>query len=125
MKSLKKTVATIAIAVLATLGLAACAPASPPIEVTVDTVIVDVRTSDEYVEGHLDGAVNIDVQSADFDALVGQLPADGEYILYCASGNRSAAAVDRMRGLGFSDLTDAGGLSEASEVTGIATVTGP
>jgi len=125
MKSLKKTVATIAIAVLATLGLAACAPASSPIEVTVDTVLVDVRTSDEYVAGHLDGAVNIDVQSADFDALVGQLPADGEYILYCASGNRSAAAVDRMRGLGFSDLTDAGGLSEASEVTGIATVTGP
>lgn len=124
---MKKTLATLALALTAVFGLAACsAPAAEPtIAVTADTVVVDVRTSDEYNAGHLEGAVNIDVQAPDFDSLVSELPADGEYVVYCASGNRSSAAVARMEGLGFTNVTDAGGISEAGASTGLETVTAP
>ena len=124
---MKKTLATLALALTAVFGLAACsAPAAEPtVTVTSDTVIVDVRTSDEYNAGHLDGAVNIDVQSPDFDSLITALPTDGEYVVYCASGNRSSSAVARMEGLGFTNVTDAGGISDAAASTGLATVTTP
>lgn len=124
---MKKTLAALALALTAVFGLAACsAPAAEPtIAVTADTVVVDVRTSDEYNAGHLEGAINIDVQSPGFDSLVSELPADGDYVVYCASGNRSSAAVARMEGLGFTNVTDAGGISEAGGSTGLETVTAP
>lgn len=123
---MKKTLATLALALAAVFGLAACsAPAAPTITVTSATVVVDVRTSAEYDAGHLDGAVNIDVQSPDFDSLITALPADGEYVVYCASGKRSASAVARMDGLGFTNVTDAGGISAAAASTGLKTVTTP
>lgn len=122
---MKKTLATLALALTAVFGLTACSTAAEPIAVTAETVIVDVRTPAEYTAGHLDGAVNIDVQSADFDTLIGVLPTDGDYVVYCASGNRSAVAVDRMADLGFTTVTDAGGFSAAEDSTGLAVVTGP
>ena len=124
---MKKTLATIALALTAVFGLAACAApaAEPTIAVTADTVVVDVRTSGEYDAGHLEDAVNIDVQSPDFDSRIAELPKDGEYIVYCASGNRSASAAARMESLGFTNVIDAGGISEAGAATGLETVTAP
>lgn len=124
---MKKTLATLALALTAVFGLAACsAPAAAPtVTVTSETVIVDVRTSAEYDAGHLDGAVNVDVQSPEFDSLITALPTDGEYVVYCASGNRSSSAVARMEGLGFTNVTDAGGISAAAASTGLATVATP
>lgn len=124
---MKKTLAALALALTAVFGLAACsAPAAEPtIAVTADTVVVDVRTSDEYNAGHLEGAVNIDVQSPDFDSRIAELPKDGEYVVYCASGNRSSSAAARMEGLGFTNVIDGGGISEAAGATGLDTVTAP
>ncbi|MFC5929459.1 hypothetical protein D6T64_19500 [Cryobacterium melibiosiphilum] len=122
---MKKTLATLVLALTAVFGLAACAPTADPIEVTANTVVIDVRTAAEYDAGHLEGAVNIDVESADFDALVGALPTDGEYVVYCASGNRSSGAVLRMADLGFTAVTDAGGISAAESATGLAVVAAP
>lgn len=103
-------------------GLAACS-STPSVTVSPDTVIVDVRTPEEYAAGHLDGAVNVDLQSGSFEQEIAQLPADGEYIVYCRSGNRSAQAVAIMDGLGFETVTDAGGIDAASSSTGIGIVT--
>jgi rhodanese-related sulfurtransferase len=104
--------------------MAACAsPAPAPfIAVTSGTVIVDVRTAEERVGGHLQNAINIDVQSPAFDTLIATLPIDEDYNIYCASGNRSAAAVTRMAELGFTSLTDAGGVTDASAATGLTVV---
>jgi phage shock protein E len=101
------------------LGVSACAPTTEPIALEPGTVIIDVRTADEFASGHLDGALNLDVQSAAFDQLVAELPRDGVYVVYCRSGNRSAAAVERMANLGFVTLIDAGGLEAAAAATGI------
>ena len=121
---MKKTLTILSLAVLALVGLSACATpaAAPSISVAPDTVIVDVRTAAEYTGGHLQDAINIDVQSADFDALISALPTEGDYIIYCASGNRSAVAVQRMTDLGFTSLTDAGGVTDAATATGLAVV---
>ncbi len=58
--------------------------------------IIDVRTSAEYAGGHLEGAINIDLRAADFDARIAALDPAGTYLVYCMAGSRSASARDRM-----------------------------
>lgn len=58
--------------------------------------VIDVRTPEEFAEGHLPGAVNVDVEAASFPAQVAQLDPDAQYAVYCRSGNRSRAAIDFM-----------------------------
>ncbi|MFD4470048.1 rhodanese-like domain-containing protein [Rhodococcus sp. NPDC058505] len=87
-------------------------------------VLIDVRTPAEFAAGHLDGARNIDLQSAAFDSSIAALDPDAAYLVYCRSGSRSAQAVARMEAAGFTRLTDAGGLDAAAESTGLPIVTG-
>lgn len=103
------------------LALVGCAPAAPSLAIDADTVIVDVRTPAEYAEGHLEGAVNIDVQSPEFTDEISELDADGDYVVYCRSGNRSAQAVSQMEAEGLT-VRDAGGLSDAESATGLPIV---
>lgn len=122
MKSISRILAPIAIAVSLALGVAACAPAAEPVTVSANTVVIDVRTPAEFGTGHLKGAVNIDVQSPSFDATVGQLPAGGDYVIYCRSGSRAATAIARLKALGFTATVNAGGLEAASTATGLSIV---
>ena len=69
-----------------------------------DVTIVDVRTPEEFAEGHIEGAVNIPVEYADFTDQVSQLDADGTYAVYCRSGNRSQTAVDQMSRVGINGI---------------------
>lgn len=119
------------VAVLAGLfALAGCSSNSTTAEpgtttTTIDTTsgtIIDVRTPDEYAAGHLEGAVNIDVQASDFEARLAALDHQTHYFVYCSSGNRSARAVARMRQLGFTDVTDLHGIGEAATATGLPVV---
>ena len=66
-----------------------------------DVTILDVRTPQEFAEGHIAGAVNIDVSSPDFAQQVSELDPEGTYAVYCRSGNRSDAALHQMAELGF------------------------
>ncbi len=63
--------------------------------------IVDVRTPEEFAEGHLDGAVNYNVQGAEFADQIATLDPAGTYAVYCRSGNRSQAAVAAMAQAGI------------------------
>lgn len=119
---MKRILAAIALAAAATFTLSACTPAEPTIQVASDTVVIDVRTPEEFAAGHLENAVNIDVQSPNFDSIVTKLPTDGAYVIYCRSGNRSAAAIVRMEALGFTNMIDAGGMEEASGATNLPIV---
>ena len=92
--------------------------------VSAGTVIIDVRTPEEFAAGHLDGAVLIDIKHPSFDAEITKLDATASYIVYCRSGNRSAQAVDRMREIGITNVTDLGSLENASAQTGVAIVQG-
>lgn len=102
------------------LGLAGCS--SPePIELTANTVVIDVRSPEEFASGHLDGALNINWEG-EFTEVIGQLPLDGEYLLYCRSGNRAGQAKAFMEAAGFSNVTNLGGLQDAANATGITIV---
>ncbi len=63
---------------------------------TDGVVVIDVRTPEEYAEGHLPDAVNIDVSASTFDSEVAGLDPEGEYAVYCRSGNRSGVAIEQM-----------------------------
>ena len=89
-----------------------------------DTTIVDVRTPQEYAEGHLAGAVNIDVSSPDFAAQVATLDPTAPYAVYCRSGNRSGVAVATMVEQGFTSAYHLGGGIGAWQSAGGEVVTG-
>jgi phage shock protein E len=124
---MKNLVAALVLAGAALFGLTACSAPAPVTQpaIAADAVVIDVRTPGEYTAGHLEGALNIDVQSADFDSRVSTLPTDGDYVLYCRSGSRSAAAASRLADLGFTSVTDAGAMSAATVSTGLPIVTTP
>ena len=85
-------------------------------------IIVDVRTDEEFHEGHLDGALHIDIMRPDFLQRIGELAKDASYKLYCRSGNRSGRAAEVMLSMGFQDVENVGSVGEASEDLGIAIV---
>jgi phage shock protein E len=126
---MKKLPALTVFAIAAVLSLTGCAaPAatqSAQSTQSAGTVIIDVRTPAEFAAGHLRSAINIDVESPTFDASVNKLAVGDTYTLYCHSGNRAAAALSRMQALGFTHLTNAGGIDQASSTTGLPVVTGP
>lgn len=103
--------------------LAGCSPSAGSVEVGADTVIVDVRTPEEFASGHLEGAVNVNLQSGSFEDEIGEYPVDGEYVVYCRTGNRSGQAVAIMESMGFDDVQNIGGVEDASSATGIPIVT--
>ena len=85
-------------------------------------MIIDVRTPAEFSGGHLDGAVNIDIQSPDFASQIDALDRNGSYVVYCRSGNRSGMAMAQMLDMGFTDVSNAGSVEEASNSLGISVV---
>ncbi len=75
-----------------------------------EVMIIDVRTPAEFAEGHVDGAVNADVESGQFSSFIAELPKDAPYLVYCRSGRRSAVAAQAMVDSGFTQVYDMGGL---------------
>jgi rhodanese-related sulfurtransferase len=74
-----------------------------------DFVLLDVRTAEEYADGHIAGSANVDFYKADFKDSIAALDRDGEYVVYCRSGNRSGQTIALMRTLGFTNVTDIDG----------------
>lgn len=65
-------------------------------------VCLDVRTPAEYAEGHLNGAVNIDVRSADFKQIsLSSLDKKKTIAVYCRSGRRSKMAAGILSAEGY------------------------
>lgn len=74
-------------------------------------VVLDVRTPQEYAEGHLANAKNIDIQASDFGQRIAALDKSGGYAVYCRSGKRSNTAATQLLDSGFTKVADlAGGI---------------
>lgn len=76
--------------------------------------LLDVRTEEEWNEGHLDGAVRVDFTADGFaEGVQKALDEDKPVLIYCRSGNRSARAAKAMEKLGFKTLYDLkGGITD-------------
>lgn len=84
--------------------------------VDADTIaIIDVRTLDEYQQGHIEDATNIDYYGDDFDEQIDKLPKDKTYMVYCRSGGRSAKAMKIMQDKGFAVYNVEGGITAWKE----------
>lgn len=82
----------------------------------IDATVIDVRTPEEFAVAQVDGAQLVDVQDPGFDAEIEALDPSITYVVYCRSGNRSAAAAERMRDAGLTVLD--GGSLEDMEAAG-------
>lgn len=89
-----------------------------------DVEVIDVRTPEEYAEGHLEGATLIDFYAADFAAQLDRLDPAQSYVVYCRSGNRSGQATALMAAKGFADVLDVDGGVLAWESAGLPLTTG-
>jgi len=66
--------------------------------------VVDVRTPDEFKDGHIHGAKNIDIMSSDFEAQLGKLDKTQPTLVHCQAGGRSTRALPIFEKLGFTHL---------------------
>jgi phage shock protein E len=71
---------------------------------TNGVVVLDVRTPEEYADGHIAGATNISFLSKDFAEQVGKLDRSKTYLVHCASGRRSTSALPVLSKLNFTNL---------------------
>lgn len=83
-------------------------------EADENAVILDVRTEDEFNEGFIANAINIDIhRGQDFVNEIEALDKNKNYYVYCRSGMRSAKACEIMNQLGFENAYNLiGGITE-------------
>jgi rhodanese-related sulfurtransferase len=63
--------------------------------------VIDVRTPQEYYQGHIWNSLNVDYSSQSFTDIISQFDRNYTYIVYCQSGYRSNLACNVMESLGF------------------------
>ena len=66
--------------------------------------VIDVRTPDEFKDGHIQGAKNIDIMSKDFEAQLAKLDKTQPTLVHCQAGGRSTRALPIFEKLGFKNL---------------------
>lgn len=76
---------------------------------TPGALLLDVRTEGEYAEGHIPGAKNLPLQSLEDIAAVAPAK-DTPLFLYCRSGARSCQAASQLQGMGYTHVTNIGGI---------------
>ncbi len=74
---------------------------------TADAVLLDVRTSEEYREGHIPGSINLPLQDIGTIELNKEVP----LFVYCYSGSRSERAVRYLKQNGYTGVRNIGGIS--------------
>ena len=75
-----------------------------------DVQLIDVRTPEEYANGHIDDAINIDISNVEiFKAEVSKLEKSQPIYLYCHRGGRSNNATKVLKELGFQTIYDFSG----------------
>jgi rhodanese-related sulfurtransferase len=87
-------------------------PSVDAASVAAGAVILDVREPEEWVAGHIPGALHIPL--ADVPARLDELP-DGEIVVICRSGGRSARAVGWLTDHGFEAINLTGGMGAWQE----------
>ena len=87
-----------------------------------DFVIIDVRTPEEFAEGHIKDAINIDFYSETFEDELDILDKNKTYLIYCRSGRRSASALAIMEELNFREAHNMTGGMIQWEAEGFPTI---
>ena len=86
-------------------------------------MVVDVRTPEEFTAGHLQDALNINVEDPAFATQIDSLNKAATYAVYCRSGRRSAVATDAMTAAGFTSVINLNGGLDDLAAAGASVVT--
>ena len=107
---MKKLISVLSVVLL----LAGCSTSSTSSDLTATefsnkvtesgVITLDVRTPGEFMAGHIQGAINIDVEGTEFETEIAKLDKSQTYAVYCQSGRRSSIAVETMQSAGFNKL---------------------
>ena len=87
-------------------------------------VVLDVRTTEEYADGHMQGAINLDIRGGKFAETLAGLDKSKTYLVHCAVGGRSAKACGQMDSLKFEKVLNLSGGITAWEAAGHKPVKG-
>lgn len=80
-------------------------------KMTEGSIIVDVRTKEEYDEGHIPGAICIPNETINNTA-PSELPdMDAVILVYCRSGRRSKEASQKLAEIGYTNIYEFGGIN--------------
>ena len=115
---MRKLLTVVCLAAAFAVPVAAQAAAAKPAEKTAAQpakakgIWIDVRTPEEFKEGHLKAAVNIPVDQ--IGARIGSVSPDksAPVNLYCRSGRRSEAALQELKKMGYTNVTNHGGYQD-------------
>jgi len=121
-------IAAATLSIFFTVGCSAKEPSSDEEKVTESTVqvisaeeakkmmdeeevtIVDVRTKEEYLEAHIEGAVLLTLDTIPEKAEEVLSDKNETYLIYCRSGNRSNQAARELVAMGYQKIYDFGGI---------------
>jgi len=119
---------TLIISILSAFLLAACSQGNAQENLTVEelnavdfqedgkNIVLDVRTSQEYAEGRIEGSKNLDVLKTDlFTTSIEKLDKSKTYYVICRSGTRSQKAANQMKEAGFKNVFNITGGMQAWE----------
>jgi phage shock protein E len=73
------------------------------------SVLIDVRSNDEWNSGHRPEALHYDWENGDFQRACINFDKSKTYYLYCAAGVRAGKATDYMKSMGFKNVVNLGG----------------
>ena len=82
-------------------------PTATPRDVTDETYLLDVREDDEWAAGHIPGAVHIPMSR--LLPRVGEVPKDGDVVVVCKVGGRSAQVTAYLRQQGWTNVRNLDG----------------
>lgn len=77
-----------------------------------EVIVLDVRTQAEYAEGHIENSVLLPVDDISAKAEEVIKDKDAKILVYCRSGNRSAAAAKNLISMGYANVYDFGGIND-------------
>lgn len=89
---------------------------SAPVEISGDTVLIDVRSPAEYMQGHAKKALNWPLDQLTDILTSNESMKERAVIVYCASGARSGVALSIMNRAGFSNVTNVGGIASVAHL---------
>lgn len=75
-------------------------------------IVLDVRTEEEYNQGHIEGSILIPNTEINKRASEELPDKDASILIYCRSGNRSAIAAKKLVNLGYTNVYDFGGIND-------------
>lgn len=73
---------------------------------SVNQTIIDIRTPEEFSQGHIEGAININYYDSNFMDQIAKYDKNQPIFIYCRSGNRTTSASKKAADFGFKEIYD-------------------